>query len=392
MKVLHVIDSEGLYGAEVTLLHLASEQERLGLQPAILNMSKSENLKHSLKAEATRMGIQYWSLPVKTGPDIYGALKIIRFAMANGHLLLHSHGYKPNILLGLMPRRIRKLPIVTTLHGWTNTERFSKMTLYELADIFSLRFLDVVVLVSSAMRTKCRLAKCKNPSTLVIPNGIPLRDFSKSEYVSGDEIGLFCEKAFTIGAIGRLSKEKGFDYLIESFHLLAQNGFDGRLIIIGDGPKRNSLEALVSRLGLKDKVFMPGYRQDAWRYMPFFDIFAVSSITEGLPITLLEAMQAKTPIVATGVGGIPEALENGRAGVVVEPCKPDGLATATARIYDDPTLAYDMTTVAYEKATTEYSSTVMASKYLNVYENLIAANRDQCLGNDHAAPFARLTH
>ncbi|MFC1814844.1 glycosyltransferase [Thermodesulfobacteriota bacterium] len=381
---MHIIDSEGLYGAEVVLLNLALEQKKMGIQPAILNMRASKRYDQSLAAEASKMMLDFYSFPIRTRPDLLGILKIIRFAVSNGYRLFHSHGYKPNIYLGLMPKKIRKLPLVATLHGWTNTDSLTRMSLYEWLDTFSLRFIDTVVLVNKAMVSHPRLRKRRNLNLSVINNGIPLLDFNKPEHFENDEIIAFCNQAFTVGAIGRLSKEKGYDHLIESFHLIIQKGIDARLVIMGDGSERHSLEKLIKDFKLTDKVLLPGYCTDAKNYLPHFNVFVISSLTEGLPITLLEAMQAKVPIVATKVGGIPEVLHNGRAGLLVEPFNLESLAEAIIVVYHHTKFANELTTVAYEKAITDYSSQKMATQYLDIYHRVIQHNCSNSFGCAHA--------
>lgn len=367
MKILHVIDSEGLYGAEVMLLNLVSEQIKTGLQPTILNMRKSTSCEASLESESIKMGIDFRSFQIKTGPDFLGTLKIIHFAVSKGYVLFHSHGYKPNILLGLMPKKIRKLPLVSTLHGRTSTDKLTRMRLYEYLDALSLRFMDSVVLVNKSMMPYARLRKCKNLKLSVINNGIPLLDFAKRDHLENDEIMDFCNQGFTIGTIGRLSKEKGFKYLIEAFYLLIRKGVDALLVIIGEGQERGLLEKLVDKFRLRNKVLMPGYLQDAKKYLLYFDVFVISSLTEGLPITLLEAMQAKVPIVATKVGGIPEVLENGKGGLLVGPYDSEGLANVLSRVYYDKKFCNELTNFAYQKAVNDFTSKNMALQYSDIY-------------------------
>ena len=371
MNVLHIIDSEGLYGAEIMLLNLAAEQKNSGHNPVIINMRHCDAAKHSLETEAVQKGVTFKVISLKAGLDILGALKIVKYA-ANHHFdIIHSHGYKPNILLGLMPNMLRKLPIISTLHGWTSTEKLSKIWLFELLDLFSLKFVNAVVVVSQAMKSHPRLQK-SGLELRAVNNGIPKINFDSAQL--DKDIQAFCSKGFVIGAIGRLSREKGYKYLIEALSILVKKGIDARLVIVGEGYERGLLEELIAQLGLKDKILLPGYRNNAQYYMPYFKAFVISSLTEGLPITLLEAMQAKAPIIATKVGGIPEVLQNGNAGLLVDPCNPDVLAEEITKIYNNGKFAKKIVEAAYQRVITNYSSWAMAQKYLDLYNQLINLN------------------
>ena len=112
---------------------------------------------------------------------------------------------------------------------------------------------------------------------------------------------------------------------------MKERGIDAGLVIIGDGNLKRKLTDYANERGVADKVLMPGYKRDACRFMPLFSVFAISSYTEGLPVTLLEAMRARVPVVATAVGGIPEVLEFGRAGLLVKP----GNAQEASRRYHE---------------------------------------------------------
>jgi len=392
MKILHVIDSGGLYGAEVMLLSLIDEQIKLGLDPTIASIGEKNIGEKPLEAEALKRGFKVNKFRMRPGPNIMGARKILQFAHQDAFDLMHSHGYKGNILFGFVPKKVRKLPLVSTIHGYTSTNAFTKMRLYEWLDTKSLKFIDAVVLVSNAMKSHPRLKSLNGNNIHVIPNGIPISDnqfdnltiqqldqspiqFDNSINQPFDkEIEDFCKKGFTIGSIGRLSTEKGYRYLIETLELLVKGEIDARLVIIGEGYERDCLEGLVARFGLSDRVMLPGYREDAREYIPYFNAFVICSLTEGLPITLLEAMQAKIPVVATKVGGIPEVLQNGKDGLIVEPRDSQSLARALSRIYLDPILCDELTNFAYQKVNTDYTSEKMALQYLDIYHKLCRAD------------------
>jgi glycosyltransferase involved in cell wall biosynthesis len=373
MKILHIIDSGGLYGAEFMLLNLVAEQIDLGLKPTIASIGEKNNYEKPLEVEAMKRGFKVEKFRMRPGPNIAGALKLLRFAHAEGFDLMHSHGYKGNILIGLLPKFIRKLPLLTTLHGWTSVTGLSKLKAYELLDSLSLNFMDAVVLVNKGMLNNPKLKQRNQLYLHIINNGIPPGKNQKDSAAENLDPAIldFCSKGFIVGSIGRLSSEKGYEYLINAIDLLVDSGIDVRLAIIGEGDKRDYLEKLISQKELTGKVLLPGYRDNAKNYLRFFNVFVISSLTEGLPISILEAMQAKVPIVASEVGGIPDTLDNGNAGLLVKPCKKSDLSEAIIKIYHDADLAERLINNAYQRVNTSYSSKAMALEYFNVYKKLI---------------------
>lgn len=379
LRVLHIIDSGGLYGAEVVLLNLISEQIEMGLDPAIASIGEKNIGEKPFETEALNSGFRVLKFRMRPGPNYLGALKILRLAHRKGFDLLHSHGYKGNILFSFFPKRFRKIPLVSTLHGWTSTDSFTRMKLYERLDSISLKLIDAVVLVNKSMLTNSKLKNPKGINLYIVNNGIPLLDSctltKTSDLLKTASAGLdqsiinFCNSGYIVGSVGRFSEEKGFRYLIKAFHLLNQDNI--KLLIIGDGVERNSLEQLIDKLKLNDSVLLPGYRPAAHNYLKYINLFVLPSLTEGLPITLLEAIQAKVPVVATKVGGIPEVLQDGKGGLLIEPRDPESLACAINHIYHNPEHAKHLVSKSYQEVITNYSSETMAMGYLDVYHKVL---------------------
>ena len=371
-RILHVIDSGGMYGAEVMLLNLVADQQRQGMEPVIASIGEPRCGEKTLETEARRRGLRVETFRMRPGPNIIGACEILKFARCIGSDILHSHGYKCNILLGMMPKKLRRIPIVATLHGWTWTGGWNRMRIYEWLDRLSLRFIDRVVVVNRAMSEMVKIEGLH-----VVNNGIPV-DWADISGMSGEEkhqkdprIEAFCLGGFTIGAIGRLSPEKGFSILLDAVKEVAEMHPEVRLVILGDGDERSALEARIKRLGIEQRVLMPGYVRNAGRFLPLFRVFALSSLTEGLPIVILEAMQAGVPIVATRVGGVPDVLENGKAGILVDARSSKKLAEGIRILMSDATSTKRMADIAKDLVRTKYSAVAMGEKYNEIYEDLM---------------------
>ena len=374
LKILHVIDSAGLYGAEVMLLNLMEEQARTGIEPILASIGEPAITNKEIEQEATRRGLRVVRFRMRPGPNLFGARQVLSFAWQEQIDMLHTHGYKGDILFGFLPRKIRRIPMVATVHGWTWTGGMTRMMVYEWLDSVSLARMDRVILVNEAMKDHRRLKNRSRLAVEVVPNGISVENklcnHSKCDNLK-PEIVDFCRRGFIIGAIGRLSPEKGFDLLLEAFAGLVSEGKDAYLVLLGDGGLRSTLERTVNELGLKGRVLMPGYVANARNYLPFFRVFVMPSLTEGLPIVLLEAMQAGVPIVASRVGGIPNVLEEGRAGLLVESGSAERLKQGIDEVLQNPTLAEQRVQAAGERLLAEYSSRMMAERYLSIYQSVL---------------------
>jgi len=151
------------------------------------------------------------------------------------------------------------------------------------------------------------------------------------------------------------------------------NGFDVVLVVMGDGPELYALKKLSIELGLADKVEFVGYVSNASRYLSSVDIFVLSSFTEGLPITILEAMRAGKPIVATAVGGVPEALEYGKCGILVKPGDPTGLAIGISSLIRSPETQSMLGEKARCRFKELYDSRVMEMRYSAIYAAVLSS-------------------
>lgn len=370
VKVLHVIDSGGLYGAEMMLLNLAREQLQAGVFPCIASIGETGSHSKPVEIKAMEAGISVQPFRMKPGPNWIGASKIVAYAKKERFTILHSHGYKGNILLGALPKCIRKIPLVATIHGYTALSAgFSKMRVYEWLDQWILPRLDGVVLVNGGMLTHPAVRTIKKHNLHVIDNGIA--EYPLKTSVLDPSIVQFCDFPVVIGAIGRLSHEKGFNILLDAFSRLVHGGIPARLVLMGDGRCRSRLVAQTERLNITHHVLMTGFLDNASMYLPLFTALVIPSLTEGLPIVLLEAMRAGTPVVATRVGGIPNVIENGRSGLVVEAGNAELLAENIRNLVTDEKLQMQIRKNAGNRFLKNYTSGTMARRYSALYAQVL---------------------
>jgi glycosyltransferase involved in cell wall biosynthesis len=371
MKILHVIDSEGMYGAEAVLLNLMVCQQDKGLSPVLLSLGDTTAGPKSIESEAKRRHLEVQTCRFRNGLNVRGAFRILDCARHSQSEIIHSHGYKGNILLGMIPRSLRKIPVLTTLHGWTATRLLSKIWVYGWVDAFSIRRLERAVAVSSTMLQHPHL-KWLGIRPELIHNGIPVLNFEPDGFERDfPDISTRIKNRFRIVSIGRLSSEKGYDILIRSLGELISQGIDAVLVLMGEGSEKEKLTLLAKKQNLWDRVYFTGYIDRAYRYLPFFDLFTLSSYTEGMPITLLEAMQSNVPIVATHVGDVPEVLAGGESGYLLPPGDTETLAETIKRVYESREEAKRKGLLAKERALNYYNVERMAEKYFEVYQSLL---------------------
>lgn len=232
-----------------------------------------------------------------------------------------------------------------------------------LKRVASRRLAAHVAVGDRAARRIEQMAGLEGGSVGTVYNGVP--EFSADPLPrSGDKL--------VIGSLGRLHEQKGYDVLIRALAELPE----ARVVIVGDGPERAALEALATRLGVADRLELVGWRGDARRWLASFDVFALPSRYEGFPLSIVEAMLAGTPVVATDVASIPEAVLHGRTGLLVRPDDPRELATALRELLGDEEQRRTLALAAQERARELFTSAVMARRFTEIYAEITAEGRD----------------
>lgn len=369
-KVLHLIDSGGMYGAERVVLTLLDELKGSAFQGILGCIRESDSETPGIAIEAQRREVGVVLFTMKRGLSLSGIMKIMRFVKSNNIRIVHCHGYKPNILFSSIPHRGVK--ILSTVHGWAKRTNGLKGRTYEFLDSIALRRMDRIVAVSNAVFNDIARRDIRKEKIALIYNGIDLGGYDMHPSCGNirTEYGIPA-RAFIIGAVGRLAAVKGYQYLIDAMVSVVREIPDCRLLIAGDGPLKESLSEFIADRNLSPYVSLIGYHNSISRFLAMINLFVMTSLTEGLPIALLEAMACRKPILATAVGGIPEAIDNGRGGVLVPPGDSGAIAAGIAKLYREKVRGIEMGERGRAIIEEKFSAKRMADQYVSIYDGLV---------------------
>ena len=272
--------------------------------------------------------------------------------------VMHTHGYRADVLASGLARR-QKIATVTTVHGFTGGSMRNR--LYEALQVRAFRRFDAVVAVSQPLAHHLQHRGVPRKLLRVVVNAASAPASLLDRATARERLGID-QGQLTVGWLGRLSKEKGADVLIEALTHLPS---DVRVSFFGDGRERESLVTLAATHGVTERIRWHGVVADARALLRAVDVFVLSSRTEGTPMTLLEAMGARVPIVATRVGGVPDVVSDVEA-VLVSPDDPPALARAIQMVHDDPAATAARVAAASERLDSAFS----VEPWLRAYERL----------------------
>ena len=356
--------SAGLYGAEYMMLGLVPALRRLGFESRLLCLDNPHLEGAPLYDRAKALGVPAQLIPCRGRFDLV-TIKALRAAIAAAPSIVHVHDYK-SALHAWLARGRERSPVVTTLHGRTATSFMLKI--YESIETRLMRRFERVCIVAEGMRRPLLDAGIRPERIGLIENGIDTDRFRPSIAPWSRSSLEIPADAVIFGGVMRLSVEKNPLGLLDAFAAVAAQMPRAFLVIAGDGPQRAALLERAAQLGLASRLRLPGAREDIEGFYTLLDVFVLPSLTEGLPLALLEAMAAERPIVATSVGQIPTVL----AGLDAELVAPDDHA-ALARAMVSAAAA-TRTTGLRDRVVERYSVAQMANAYARVYRSLGAGH------------------
>jgi glycosyltransferase involved in cell wall biosynthesis len=237
------------------------------------------------------------------------------------------------------------------------------------AERFLSRWVNEIVAVSEPTRQKYSGITGIPPGKIqVVPNGIDIKRFQVAAKATlREQLGIRAED-HVAGNVARLSPEKNQALFLRASVRVLRECKNLKVLLVGDGPERNSLEKLVDDLGIRHKVIFAGQRQDIADLLALMDIFVLSSSTEGMPMTLLEAMAAGKAIVCTAAGGIPGVIQDGENGLLCPCGDEEALSNCISGLIRQRDLAAKLRARARKDAENKYSVRHMAGQYEQMYK------------------------
>jgi glycosyltransferase involved in cell wall biosynthesis len=232
------------------------------------------------------------------------------------------------------------------------------------------RQVDCFIAASEAIRRMLVADGVPDAQTVTVHEGIDVDRVLAAPPVNVHEAFFLPHGAPVVGNVAALVPHKGQRYLIDAAHLVVQRVPDARFVILGEGELREHLQKQVHEHRLEKHVLLPGFRTDVLGCLKAFDLFVMSSVTEGLGTSLLDAMAASRPIVATAAGGIPEIVEDGVNGLLVPPRDHHALADAIVRALEDRVLRQRMGAAGWERVNERFTVDRMVNATAAVYERL----------------------
>lgn len=363
-RILHLIQTSGPGGAEKLVLSLA--QNVNDNYTSVVGLLK----KGWLCTQLQRQGIQTEIVPSGGRFDLTLVLNLKNLIRKEKIDIIHSHLLDMNFYSSLAAR-FAGVPHICTEHGDIHHVS-KKINLNTYAKIIILsRLSNKIIFVSQFTKDRfLDLAKLNPQKSAVIYNGINQKEYTSTADIKKkkDELGIK-EDELIIGNVANLYPVKGHIYLLKAAKTVMKEFPNVKFIIVGKGGLGEELKNKADLFGIRSRVKFLGFREDVKELLTIMDIFTLASLSEGLPLSLIEAMASKVPIIATRVGGIPEVIEDGISGFLVPPADPDRLATAILHLLKNKNLMVSFAEKSYQRFIKQFTEETMISQYLNLYLN-----------------------
>lgn len=364
VKVLQLISSGGYYGAENMLLNLCASQKDTGCQNSLVLFYNVHAPNVEFYERARRYGLSVRMVHCRGRADWRAVRQIEECIQEDGIELLHTHGYKADLYGYIAARRSGK-PIVATCHNWLGGT--AALGIYNHLDRMVLKKFNALAAVSDSVAQRLLDSGAPAKKIRTIANGIDVQAFKRGYPLPA----LNSDGSKVIGMVARLDLQKGFEYLLRAARDLCVAFPALKVVIVGDGPDRKPIEDMITRFGLLSNVILVGQHSDMPGIYAALDVFVLPSLNEGLPMTILEAMAASKPVIATRVGAIPSVIKDGETGLLLEPGDAHGLRSAVARLLSQPDLCRRIGAAAYNWVSRNYTSEAMALKYRQMYDEVL---------------------
>lgn len=367
LTVLHALAPARVGGLESVVAGLTSGLAERGHRVTVASVLEPDVGEHEFIEAVGAEGVTIERVEVPHRAYHVEVRKVRQILERAAPDVVHTHGYRADVVTGTVARW-HGLPVVSTVHGFT--EGGARNRFYERLQRIALRRFDAVIAVSGPLRRRLIMDDVGEPRVHLVRNAWTrcrtLLDREKARV----RLGL-SEEGFVVGWVGRLSGEKGPDVFLEAMTRLVRQHDEVVATMIGGGPELSNLRSRVATLGLEDLIHLPGRIAGAAELFRAFDVFVLSSRTEGTPVTLFEAMEAGVPVVATRVGGVPDVVRDQREALLVPSEDPAALACSVRSVYRDPDAARERARRAVRRLRTEFAADPWLDRHEGIYREVL---------------------
>jgi glycosyltransferase involved in cell wall biosynthesis len=367
MRVLHIIKGLGLAGAERHLIALLAGLRERGIDAQLLLWVSPERGANDVveAARQCRIPVERWVMPRHIAPLFF--LKLLAYLRREKPDFVHTHLVHAETYAIPAARLAGIRYIVNSGH---NDDPFRRHPLFRLRSRFIWRLTTRGIAISqSVKRFLLGFEGAGDEQVSVIYYGLqppaPATSLNLRE-----SLGLL-PQARIIGSVCRLVEQKGITYAIDAMKILSEKYPDLHYVIVGDGVLRQALLQQTAILGLQHRVHLLGWREDVAGIMAQFEIFLAPSLWEGFGLVFLEAMGQSRPIVSSNISSIPEVVQDGVTGLLVEPRNPTALANAIGQLLDDPERARQMGQAGRQRLETVFSLESMIEQTAALYREIM---------------------
>ena len=338
IKIFYIVNTLGYGGVEKYVVDIINNINTQHFYPIIVCLKKVGPLKDKIKNRLT-----IYELNKKEGNSPFLPFRLAKLIKKEGVDIIHSNNWG-TFVESVIAKWISRAPVVIhAQHGleMNDSEATSKLKRYKrniIRHVFSY-LTDTIAVVSCATQEFVTDGwKAPKEKVKLIYNGVDLNVFNNLLVLKDTKYSelSISKNDLIIGSVGRLMRVKNYPCLIRAFKILSQEFNHVKLLLIGEGPDMLEIKSLIEKLDLTNKIKLLGNRNDIRDILTVMDIFVLPSISEGISLSILEAMASHVPVVTTNVGGNPEIIENGKNGILVGPDNADELANAIRTLIVNP--------------------------------------------------------
>lgn len=359
INVCHIISGDLWAGAEVVDYHLLKNLKsfnNIELSAILFNEGKLANKIRSL-------GISVDIIDENNNNFFHTVVAAGKILNRKPPDIIHSHRYKENILAFLASKFQNGIRLVSTQHGMPETTGASNRNKYKFLQklnmyLLSRSFHKVIVVSKDMQKTFTNRFRIKENKIAMIHNGADIPDCSSKKRESSK---------FIVGSMGRIYPVKDYPLMVEIAKEVSRKTDKIQFVLAGDGPDRGKIMELIERNGLCNMFILKGFVDNLSEFYPYLDLYMNTSLHEGIPMSILEAMSYAIPIIAPNVGGIKEIVNNGIEGYLLDDRDPKRFADICLQLHNDSKLRKAMGVSARHKIENEYSNERMAMEYHQLY-------------------------